>query len=189
MDRSRAVRAGRFSAGLPPGAGGGTAAGTAGAEEVPDPTLCGCIIGCLGCLFLVPFACCAACCSCAALCCCLGASAADSAVHKAQGKRWDGIQHKWVVDKLSEDETEIKRFPEDDDDILKTSAADDAPKEDETTPAGDTGAVKETEYYDVLGVAVDVDESKIKRAYYMQARKWHPDKNPSEEAKVKFQDA
>jgi len=33
-----------------------------------------------------------------------------------------------------------------------------------------------------------IDESKIKRAYYIKARKWHPDKNPSEEAKRMFQE-
>lgn len=32
-----------------------------------------------------------------------------------------------------------------------------------------------------------LEESKIKRAYYIKARKWHPDKNPTEEAKTKFQ--
>jgi hypothetical protein len=37
-------------------------------------------------------------------------------------------------------------------------------------------------------VAVDAPESKIKKAYYIEARKWHPDKNPDdEEAKAKFQ--
>ena len=161
-------------------------------EAVPEPTLCGVCVGCLACLCLIPIACCGLVVSCAALCCCLGVSAADNAVNKAQGKRWDGIQHKWVVDKLNEEEIEIQKFPTDDDDILKTSEDEnDENHKTETAAEGEekvtSKKVKETEYYDVLGVAPDAEESKIKRAYYIQARKWHPDKNPSEEAKAKFQ--
>jgi preprotein translocase subunit Sec63 len=44
-----------------------------------------------------------------------------------------------------------------------------------------TSALKETvdmKYYDVLGVPWTADASQIKRAYFVLARKYHPDKIP-----------
>jgi hypothetical protein len=145
-------------------------------------TPCGLLLGCCACLIgcaCLPFLC----------CCAVTASATDQAVNRIQGKRWDATQGKWVIDNLTEEEKTLAEIPDDDDDILKLAAAEAAADK----PSGDNvnasmKKVKETKYYDALGVAVDAEDSKIKRAYYIQARKWHPDKNSSEEAKDKFQE-
>jgi molecular chaperone DnaJ len=44
-----------------------------------------------------------------------------------------------------------------------------------------------SDYYSRLGVQKNADEKDIKNAYRKSARQWHPDVNPSEEAKEKFQ--
>lgn len=50
-------------------------------------------------------------------------------------------------------------------------------------------AVRETKFYDLLGVAQDADDATIKKAYRRQALKYHPDRNPDNpEAEEKFKE-
>lgn len=48
--------------------------------------------------------------------------------------------------------------------------------------------VKDTKLYDLIGVSPGADDAQIKKAYRKAALKYHPDKNPTEEAAEKFKE-
>jgi len=104
-----------------------------------------------------------------------------------KGKWWDEIEGVWVETNLVTEKENLSKIPADDGDIL-----DEARKEaDGADKAKDgKGEVVDTFYYDHLDVDPKAEQSKIKKQYYLLARKYHPDKvgKDNKEAADKFKE-
>ncbi|KAL3923062.1 MAG: hypothetical protein SGILL_001869 [Bacillariaceae sp.] len=99
-----------------------------------------------------------------------------------QGKWWNENTSSWVLTDLTK-----VQVPENDDDILGSIEQDLDSKMGFDKPSG--GEVVDMFYYEALEVDATADEHKIKRQYYLMARKYHPDKNPGDKAASdKFKD-
>ena len=119
-----------------------------------------------------------------------GAAATPEAIiAPSKGKWWNEVEGKWVLTKLDEDYQKMLDIPHDDEDILGRALKDvnDTNKPPKVVTAS---KVKDTSYYDALEVTPDTEASKMKRQYYLLARKYHPDKvgKDNKEAADKFSD-
>lgn len=102
---------------------------------------------------------------------------------KKEGKIWNPEKKEWYFYILDDDFVEVEKE-------LKERGGSNS---DETDNNGASliaeRQVADREYYDLLKVSTNADASKIKKAYYKEARICHPDKNPDDpEAHDKFQE-
>ncbi|KAG7348343.1 DnaJ protein [Nitzschia inconspicua] len=118
------------------------------------------------------------------------AATPNAVIAPTRGCWWNPNEGVWVKTNLLEEERWIKDQPEFDQDILgdEVIPEDHRPKDDNNLGIP-TKKVKDTYYYDKLGLDPGVDSDMIKRRYYIIARKYSPDRaGANKKAQNEFQE-
>jgi curved DNA-binding protein CbpA len=111
------------------------------------------------------------------------ANSAEAYSKANQGMVWDEDTRQWYFYKLQDEQAELEALEKD---RLNRAAS-------SSSSAGSGGGperqVKDREFYELLQVSTNASPNDIKKAYYLQARKCHPDKNPNDPTSAaRFQD-